>query len=103
MGAHMQIYLINFGVFPVLFRCIIGVFIYNIYIKNRKHVILNAYFHAFSAKNRNKYVEKSIRNEKLKILLMFLVDFAGTYLQNIVECDMIKKISADIGIISTDL
>ena len=33
---------------------------------------------------------------------MFLVDFAGLYLQNIAECDMIKKISADIGIISTD-
>ena len=34
---------------------------------------------------------------------MFLADFAGTYLQNIAECDIIKKISADIGIISTDL
>ena len=27
---------------------------------------------------------------------MFLVDFAGTYLQNIAECDMIKKTAPDV-------
>ena len=28
---------------------------------------------------------------------MFLVDFAGTYLQNIAGCDMIKKTAPDVG------
>ena len=64
IGARILICLINFGVFPVLFRCVIGVFIYNIYIKNRKHVILNAFFHAFFAKKRKKYIKKSRQNEK---------------------------------------